>query len=383
MNLRRRLCVALSLVVTLVTSNVPILGASEVSGSAKPALGGRVAVSTAQKKLADLGALASRDPSFVVSLNATSYNYFALSSPKPYSLALLYTASDKYCPAMCREFSKQFRKIAKEYVRSGAHLGTESELPVVFAEIQLEQHLDVYKMHDFATIPQLAVLGSKSVKKALIPDKANIDPKSFLQATTDERRNLDIIMVNFINVKTGRQVAIHRSVAFSASLLAFLTILLMLIAMVGSRTAMVLRKWPIIVAIGALILQILSTSGLFHSIQNGARLWGYNHQSREYEIFARGQRQQYLGEGVIMAGSTVLAGLGFTGIALCPSFLKKRHLSKTITNVVIMVLFTISFAACKFVWWGHFYKTRFQTGGMFPSPSAARGLLMVDRGNSF
>eukprot|EP01068_Selenidium_serpulae_P015071 Selendium_serpulae@DN6175_c0_g1_i4.p1 len=208
------------------------------------------------------------------------------------------------------------------------------------------------------------------------------DRASFFDPEFDDKDTTRSIL-RFVNAKTGRRVELKYGFAYSTSLLSFATVVLIAIAVIGAKLSKLIRRFPVIVAIIAVILQVLSTCGLFYSVQNGARLFGIDRQTQQTEIFSRGQRSQYFGEGVMMASATVLAGVCFTLIAYIPRMVARRNKSKSLANTAVILLFTVALLCCKLVWWGHLTKTGFAAGGIYPSANAKRGPLIMDRGNSF
>eukprot|EP00923_Selenidium_pygospionis_P036295 GHVN01063680.1.p1 GENE.GHVN01063680.1~~GHVN01063680.1.p1 ORF type:complete len:365 (+),score=38.50 GHVN01063680.1:138-1232(+) len=345
-----------------------------------PSVNAQSPKSASQVKLGEMGALMASSDGFVVEFNSTGYNHFAIRTPKPYTLIILYRASDRHCPELCDIYHKAFQRVATEFVHQGAHMGSETQLPIVFGSIKLDKNVEVSKMHALDQVPFLAALDSKSLKKGG-QGRVVIEKNAFMTASKGDSSGIKAIMLNFINEKTGRHVEIKRGVALSATLLAFVTIVLIVIAIIGTYVVLLVRRYPIIVPVVALVALTLSTGGLVFSIQNNSPFFGMD-RGGHFIMFAKG-RAQYYGEGLMMAVATVVAGLCFNAITLLPQKMKQKGYTKSTVNGVVIILLAVAFGLCKFVWWGHQFKTGLVTGGMLPASSAHRGPLRHDRGNSF
>jgi len=142
------------------------------------------------------------------------------------------------------------------------------------------------------------------------------------------------------------------------------------------------RKHSWLVAMLALLVQYVSTSGIFYNILQGWLFSGVDNSGKPQFIMP-GTRGQYLSEGLFMAGLTIISGLCLLGAARLPYTGLGRKLEKSIGVIQTILIFTS--ISCYFgVFQGYKIKSGwYQVPDMLPPSNFKTGPAWVDQGNSF
>eukprot|EP00921_Rhytidocystis_pertsovi_P003133 GHVQ01005219.1.p1 GENE.GHVQ01005219.1~~GHVQ01005219.1.p1 ORF type:complete len:485 (+),score=47.61 GHVQ01005219.1:217-1671(+) len=283
-------------------------------------------------KLRELLRLSSLSPEkFLAYLSPADYRSFVLSAPRPYRLFVaFYTSDPKYCPS-CGTFISNFREVAEAYIMSGQYKKTKTHPAVVFAVFDLMQDKTIAALHQLRQVPTLVTFDAateehwksdsakkgwtKSGEQLLFPANNVFE---ILQAGLDHKGvsvALPQRVLEWTNLQSGRvDVKLFVGTFQQIKGIGLLCLVLCVLSLVGWMVVGYLRRWPITVVIGGLLLQFLGTSGVFYSFQNGFVWTGIDRASKTVTLIARSTRMQFAFEGFLMAGTTVMCGLWLVGL---------------------------------------------------------------------
>lgn len=398
--------------------------------------------------------------SAVIRLSSRDYHEYVLSEHRPYHLIILYTTQD---PSFCREctsFNAEYIRIAKEYYRDatnqqqqssgkrnsqgsgvkrvGAGLGND-KLPLFFCLYEVGQDRAVVNLHRLNTIPLLVSLTSRTFPK--LPTKGDDD--IFIPFRKDDTyqvlgqgfmgssprgggaKSFAVKGMDWINMKTGRKVVFEPTYPEKLQRLLLLATLLGIFALLLFAAVRVVNSYPSSLILGALVVQYVSTTGLFYNLQHGMTWAGYDPNTRQRLTINSQHRAQYLGEGLAMAAAYLLGGLALFAATRLPTYWPHLRLfrflaakSETVTskgsqsrgknivrnsvtkrpssnpiqlnekhrlvNNVLVLLFAllfILFLTCLFK--VYIYKSPWYSPSFFPPPGYIKGRIRLDRGNAF
>ncbi|KAF4699756.1 hypothetical protein FOZ63_010347, partial [Perkinsus olseni] len=185
-------------------------------------------------------------------------------------------------------------------------------------------------------------------------------------------------ILDWMNTKTGRHVEVYVSRhdrlmhTFKLASLAVAAVALLLYGLYAAR------KWSIVCVIAALLIEMISTSGIFYNLLNGMVLVGKG-RNGEPEYIMRGFRGQYLGEGLFCSSMMIVSGLSLLVAARAPYWINSRK-----SRFLSLAFLGLSLLSGWSVWQCYKYKTgMYSSPGWFPQPGAKHGSIRNDQGFSF
>jgi len=158
--------------------------------------------------------------------------------------------------------------------------------------------------------------------------------------------------LDFIQFKSGRKIEIHKSAQSILVSLTLCVLVLTVVVFVLYKVVHVLNTFPILMAVAALIVQGLSTSGIFYSVQHGMKMFGVDPKTRQLITFAPNTRSQYLGEGLMMSSCSLTFGLCMLAAVFTPSLKWGRGTS----NAVVFLMFLAALGMYNWVFFCLLYE---------------------------
>lgn len=162
-----------------------------------------------EAKLQQISSLALKSPGNVITLDDSTYPYYAVSRPRPYSLIVLFTAlGSKYKCALCKNLDKEYSLAAESYREHAKAVKTAPA--VFFLRLDYEQAPRMFQNYETASVPLILYIPAyqgEPVKKEyelLIKDRMQISAEPDAEA-----------IARFVTQKTGAQFEIRRSKFFS------------------------------------------------------------------------------------------------------------------------------------------------------------------------
>lgn len=162
---------------------------------------------SSEMKLQQIEDLSKLYRSNIITLDDTTYPYYAINKPRPYSLIVFFDASHpKFKCDVCKKFDNEFQIVAQSYSRSLNNSDTDSSVPVFFIRLDYESSQRMFSSYQINIAPIMyhigPFLGDMGTKdfEVLARDKFILQPNP--EAET---------MAGFIRERTGISVPIKRS----------------------------------------------------------------------------------------------------------------------------------------------------------------------------
>ena len=145
----------------------------------------------------------------MITLDDSTYSYYAISKPRPYSLIVFLTASHpKFKCSICRQLDGEFNVLAKSYAESDINL--EGKPPVFFLRLDYEASQKMFQSYEVNTVPLIFHIapyqGDKTGKEFEIPANERL-----VLSSTPEAESI----ASFVREKTGISIPIKRSMFWS------------------------------------------------------------------------------------------------------------------------------------------------------------------------
>jgi oligosaccharyltransferase complex subunit gamma len=114
---------------------------------------------TPEAKLQQISELAQKSKSGVITLDDSTYAYYATSKPRPYSLIVLLTATHpKFRCSVCKDLDSELALLAQSYAKSA---NKDSSNRVFFVRLDYESSAKVFQSYQVNSVPLLFYLGQQ------------------------------------------------------------------------------------------------------------------------------------------------------------------------------------------------------------------------------
>jgi len=178
--------------------------------------------------------LASKAKGNVITLDDSTYAYYATAKPRPYTLMVFLTAAHpKFKCGVCKEIDAEFTTMAESY-KSGARGADDKE--IFFLRLDYENSQRVFQSYQVNSVPLLFHMG---------PQLGTEKPGSEYQISARDRYQVPThpdaeSLANFLNDRAGVSIKIERSKIVSY------IILLVLFALLAAMVQPVIYSMPLI-----------------------------------------------------------------------------------------------------------------------------------------
>lgn len=316
----------------------------------------------------------------VIRLTSAQYERLAISKPKRYHLFIAYTANMHVC-RVCKPIIDQFEKAALAYRMAGKIGSVSDKLPIFFAVVDVVVEKEVAKLHNVNTLPHIVHANGWDSEFHLSPVGIMQFPTRRFNIQRPETSAQDIL--DWVNSETGNDVGMYYTPVEKATRVGTVLGIVALGILVLYKLIMLCRRKPSAIAVIALIVHYVATSGIFYNLLHGMSLVGTGPGGTIQFIFA-GPRGQFLGEGMTMSALTVTSGITLFAAARLPytEFARKADPNKLAYSLLFLVGVS---AACVYIVL-NVYVIKvgwYSEPSMFPPPWYRRGPLRVDQGNAF
>jgi oligosaccharyltransferase complex subunit gamma len=292
-------------------------------------------------KLQQLIDLARKSSGNVISLDDSTYNYYAINKPRPYSLIVLFTAlNPKFKCTLCKNLDREYTLTAESYRDDIKARRVQPD--VFFLRLDYEQAPRTFQSYETTSVPLIFHVpqyqGDRANAKEfsiLIKDRMQMPMSSEPEAEA---------IAKFVQQKTGAQFEIRRSMLFAYLLLAGLFgIVLLLVDPVIRNLPLLLKLvqfkplWMLVsavvytCAISGFIFDIIRSPPMFHSNpQTGQRMYFYPQSGNQFVV-----------EGFIIG----FLNIGCAAALICASLAatKPYRASGAVPIIVCLVVFTACF----------------------------------------
>lgn len=322
----------------------------------------------------------------VIALNTSEYDYFVVSTPRPYALIVLFTADlPKQKCRNCLEIAHSFRSVAYSYANSPFRppISEENcENSVFFAKIDSKSDsLGLFEAHGFLSLPVLAVTRPFSVlcnaTNCVIP-KADVLELAFSAISTQK-------LLEFVNSRTGQSIKlIYSPYETAMELFRWLgMVVCVAFGLITLRKTIIEPKFMIFVSI---LVYFLCISGTIYILLHKPPLFGlkgsgkYLHSS----VISTQARHQYIAEGYYTGFMALLGALCLVllncldsvGSGYLLDSFSLRFRAYTAISAFLLAIYQLD---CMYRAKASWYFPRF----FWPPDHYLSGPLTGDQGNSF
>lgn len=307
----------------------------------------------------------------IIEFEHDTYTEYAVLYPKPYHLFVLYTAEAKYCK-VCPAYERIFRIVADAFPTGG-------DKPVVFGILNASKHPKSLELHGMKHVPAISTFDHDRSFLKKKDGSLTIKPKDTFPIIKQDPQPNELL--DWVNIQIGGGSAVRLRVPLTDKLaFAFqLASYLILFAAFAFWLAVQVRKRKWLLVTIPLLLQYISTSGLFYNVIQGSM----NLVGRDGSWILKSSRGQHLGEGLAMSACMSFTGLALLAAVKLPNSSLGKRMNADALSVVMVLLALIGSVMIAGVLDVYKLKTGwYQSPPFFPPAWYRKGPLRVDQGNS-
>ncbi|PHJ25795.1 ost3 ost6 family protein [Cystoisospora suis] len=280
-----------------------------------------------------------------------------------YHLFVLYTLLDISADRQlrcneCQDALEGFQKVSTAYHHAGAfnlpkgqrdekaHPIPPSSAPVLFAVVNVATLNQTPALHALPSLPAVVHIPPSSPADLTVEDEEDDEEEEEAQEINLEDQWARMVanaplpfprqavlvlqraindagvgrsMLQWTNMKTGRDVTIPTSIIMEASSLCIILLLLCGLLAAARFLLRLLPQYPWLLSAGACAAYWLGTSGLVFSIQHRVPVFAVDPQTLQKIFIAPASRSQYLLEGLLLSACAVAFGASAAFIVFLPS----------------------------------------------------------------
>ena len=317
----------------------------------------------------------------VLRMNMDTYRKFAIDKPLNYHLFILFTANVQIC-RICKPFEDVFERVAQSYMASGKADVVPDNVPTFFAVVDIGPNNDIARLHKIETLPHiLHYYGPKYTVSAPGADGVVHMPNRKFNIVKLDLKPQELL--DWVNAESHNSVDLYYTAAEKLMKLATTIVALVALVFIAIKTVLLCRRKPIVIALVALFIHYIATSGLFYNILHGMQWAGVGHGGVPQYVFT-GSRGQYLGEGLAMSALTVISGVSLFVASRLPYTNYAKKANPNHLTYVLLGLIVVSTASMYTVVVVYVMKMGWYSDASFKPPGNYRtGPLRVDQGNTF
>jgi hypothetical protein len=297
--------------------------------------------------------LAASSRGNVITLDDSTYEYYAVNSPRPYSLVVFFTAAHpKFKCSICKSLDKNLQAVAQAY-KSKYDNSEEKQNEVFFLRADYESSQRVFGKYDITSVPLVFHIppdfGGEDDTSGLDEDGDSVDnhknsyhimhrEKFQVPATVD----VDSI-ADFLRDRTGASVTIERSMIMAYFWLAvfFGAVLVAIPSVMSSLDSFWLplmrnkSLWGVIS--GA--IYTCAISGMIFDIIRSPPMYYANPQNGQIMFFYPQSGNQFVVEGFVIGFLNVCCALSlvFLGV-VAPKFKSEEHRTMAVIGGIIFFI---------------------------------------------
>ena len=324
--------------------------------------------------------LVTDSPTGVVTLTANTFRDLVMKHPRPYDVVILFTL--KYQCKLCSEVKEIFEQVAESVsFVEGYKPDMSSRKRAVFFAL-------VYYSDETNSIFKKLKLPATTSIMYTTPHNIVMDDKGEPTIRYDEdfviaykERNTENVMphkvMEFVNAKSGRKIELKKNpLLFIFYFLVFVMLLVVGFWLYAQFTSFFLNPWLWYVA--SLMIFITCIGGIVYNINHGAHLAKFDRDGSLVELIYKGQRSQYVLEGIICSSLFVVLGTLLAALTCIRGI--RNYWTHRISCIIIMLLVVLVSRIIITI----YQKKASWYGPTFMPPSGyIQGPLLKDQGNSF
>ena len=170
-------------------------------------------------KLSQIRDLASKSKGNVITLDDSTYSYYAISKPRPYTLIVYFTAAHpKFRCTICKQLDNELSILAESYSKQME--SNKEEKNIFFLRLDYESSQRVFQNYGLTSVPLIFHLSPQISNANLNSDKPGVEyeinPRDKYQVPSDPDAES---LASFLQDRTSISVKIIRSMFWSYVLL--------------------------------------------------------------------------------------------------------------------------------------------------------------------
>lgn len=313
-------------------------------------------------------------PTGVIQLDSDLLNHFVLSHPRPYDI-VLFIRHDKEDTTI-KNLKKEFEKVSESYKEQEAYKPNlhDKKRAVFFACFKLDENNKKYiKLLNFRSDISISYTTPYQIEdgvgQIIYSKDHNLDYKENTEHTMP--------LLEFMNKNSQRGIELKKDPLLT--LLYFFIFIWALI--IGGSLFMKYKSIilnPFTWHICSLIVFILCIGGIVWNFLNGAHLVKFDNDWTILEYIHRGQRKQYIGEGLFMSFLFVCIGnlLGLlTKLWKIDGWFVRKLVGIFILGIIYLLNYLVIYV--------YRIKSPWYSPSFNPPKGYIKGGLNKDQGNSF
>jgi hypothetical protein len=290
----------------------------------------------AEIKLNQLRELSNRERGHIINLDDSSYTYYAINKPRPYTLIVFLTAEHpKFRCAICKQTESDVRQLAAAY---HSDLKAKGEQPsIFFVKVDYERAPLVFQGYELSTVPY--ILHVPPYQGERTGGDYDLNPRDKYQVAPEPRFEA---VLQFFRDRTGVHIEIKSSSFWAyISILTLFSVLALCVEPIINALPLVqaiLQSKSLWVAI-SIGIYTCAISGLIFDIIRSPQIYHSDGQSGHITFFYPQSGHQFVIEGFII-GFLNLAGAGalIFAAAIAPNMRTAKEKSTAITAAFLFFL---------------------------------------------
>eukprot|EP00600_Ochromonadales_sp_CCMP1393_P008938 CAMPEP_0174962500 /NCGR_PEP_ID=MMETSP0004_2-20121128/4814_1 /TAXON_ID=420556 /ORGANISM="Ochromonas sp., Strain CCMP1393" /LENGTH=346 /DNA_ID=CAMNT_0016211031 /DNA_START=270 /DNA_END=1310 /DNA_ORIENTATION=- len=317
---------------------------------------------TPEAKYQQISDLASKSKGNVITLDDSTYNYYAISKPRPYTLLVLLTATHpKFKCGVCKQLDSELMLLAESYAKS-VEKSDDTEKNVFFIRLDYEASQKVFQNYGVTSVPFVFHLGPQVGAADKSGGDFHVSARDRYQRSGGGDPDAESL-AQFLQERTNVSVKIQRSMIGSYILLLVLFgILAALVQPVINSLPFILRivQWRPLWLVVSCGVYTCAISGLIYDIIRSPQMYYANPQTGQIMFFYPQSGTQFVVEGFVIgflnlgcAGSLALITM------IAPKFKDEQNRTVGIVGGIIAFAFCFRMVRNLYImknqWYGRAY----------------------------
>ena len=268
------------------------------------------------KKLKEISELATKSKGSVITLDDSTYSYYATSKPRSYSLIVFLTAAHpKFKCSICKQIDSEFSLLASSYVSQCNQ--NKEEQKIFFLRLDYESSQKVFSNYQINSVPFIFhVPAAAGAEAERVVDIAFMLPRNKYQIPSDPDAES---LSNFVKDVTGVSITIQRS------MLGMYIMLLVVFGILAALVRPIINRLPFFIGIIqykpiwlmiTMAVYICSISGIVFDILRNPPMYHANPQTGQILFFYPQSGSQFVVEGFVIGFLNVACAVGLIFITV-------------------------------------------------------------------
>lgn len=309
-----------------------------------------------ESKLQQITDLAAKAKGNVITLDDSTFSYYAVTKPKPYSLVVFLTAAHpKFKCGICKQIDNELVLLASSYKSSLK----ENETPsVFFIRLDYESSQRVFMSYGVQSVPLLFHLGPNTAVTKTDQDY-EILPRDRYQVPADPTAES---LSSFLSDRTGISVKIERSMIGSYILIiVFFLIIAALVRPVINSLPFWLRliQWKTPWMLLSYGIYTCAISGLIFDIIRSPAMYYANPQTGQIMFFYPQSGNQFVVEGFCIGFLNLACAISALLVVYAPYFKDQQYRTFGILGGIFVFFFCFRMVRNLYIMKNQWYGSRF------------------------